>query len=163
MAFLVGGFAASPWLFYRLKDILSTMGLQLSRPDNHTSVKTSFCHEYLLKFDFHSNKAVAEGAVSYYLQRFVSVRMARLTYGSSCCIDFDEADAEHHIRRGNIYYRASGEAVLPDAYTVMITKVCYTIKCIEDMVTDRGERALQCEKTRRWNEAFPQWRHNYLP
>ncbi|THG93264.1 hypothetical protein EW026_g7931 [Hermanssonia centrifuga] len=38
MAFLVGGFAASPWLFYRLKDILSTMGLQLSRPDNHTII-----------------------------------------------------------------------------------------------------------------------------
>lgn len=37
-ALLVGGFAASPWLFARLKVLLQLVGLELSRPDNHTYV-----------------------------------------------------------------------------------------------------------------------------
>ncbi|THG96744.1 hypothetical protein EW026_g5140 [Hermanssonia centrifuga] len=104
MAFLVGGFAASPWLFARLKTVLASIGMELSRPDNHT------------------NKAVAEGAVSHYLQHFVSVRVARLTYGAACCVDFDGADNDHSLRAGNIFYLPSGRLMVPDAFRVIIEK-----------------------------------------
>lgn len=33
--FLVGGFAASPWLFARLKTALGPLGIQVCRPDHH--------------------------------------------------------------------------------------------------------------------------------
>lgn len=36
MAFLVGGFAASPWLFAQLKAVLAPFGMSISRPDDHT-------------------------------------------------------------------------------------------------------------------------------
>ena len=36
MVFLVGGFAASPWLFGQLKERLEPLGFRISRPDNHT-------------------------------------------------------------------------------------------------------------------------------
>ena len=32
---LVGGFAASDWLFYKLHDLLAPVGLNVVRPDNH--------------------------------------------------------------------------------------------------------------------------------
>ena len=36
--FLVGGFAASPWLYSNLKRELAQLGLTLFRPDSHTYV-----------------------------------------------------------------------------------------------------------------------------
>lgn len=36
--FLVGGFAASEWLFVRLQNHLKSLNLNFSRPDSHTCV-----------------------------------------------------------------------------------------------------------------------------
>ncbi|KAL4065607.1 hypothetical protein V8B97DRAFT_1875242 [Scleroderma yunnanense] len=47
--FLTGSFGASDWLFTRLKNYLEPLNLQFCRPDSHT------------------NKAVARGAVAFYL------------------------------------------------------------------------------------------------
>ncbi|KAI6030475.1 hypothetical protein F5J12DRAFT_294005 [Pisolithus orientalis] len=58
--FLVKSFAASDWLHSSLSEYMSSLGITFCRPDQHV------------------NKAVADGAVSYYLDRFVSVR-ARFT------------------------------------------------------------------------------------
>lgn len=63
-AFLVGGFAASPYLFSSLRELLKEEGLDICRPDNYT------------------NKAVAEGAVSFFLEHFVTVRVTKMAYGS---------------------------------------------------------------------------------
>ncbi|KAI0086044.1 hypothetical protein BDY19DRAFT_376420 [Irpex rosettiformis] len=103
-ALLVGGFAASPWLFARLKDLLQPIGLELSRPDNHT------------------NKAVAEGAVSYYLGDVVSARVARITYGVEVVRIYDASDSEHYSRRHKLYSRPSGNMVLPDGYSPILNK-----------------------------------------
>jgi hypothetical protein len=48
---LVGGFAASDWLFARVKDRLSMKGLAVTRPENHVQVLhdvrwTNFRHTY---------------------------------------------------------------------------------------------------------------------
>ncbi|KAH9946441.1 hypothetical protein B0H21DRAFT_693711 [Amylocystis lapponica] len=104
MVFLVGGFAASPWLFSRLREACGQRGLNLSRPDTHTS------------------KAVAEGAVSYYLDHFVSVRMSRVAYGVRCLTPYDLNDPEHYKRRGGVCTQASGRRYLPDAYSVILPK-----------------------------------------
>jgi len=37
---LVGGFAASDWLFSRLQKYLQPLGLEFFRPDSHVCVKT---------------------------------------------------------------------------------------------------------------------------
>lgn len=37
-AVLVGGFSASPWLYERLLESLQTIGIDLSRPNNHAYV-----------------------------------------------------------------------------------------------------------------------------
>ncbi|GJE96029.1 heat shock protein 70 family protein [Phanerochaete sordida] len=103
-AFLVGGFAASPWLFSNLQDILSFMDIELSRPDNCT------------------NKAVAEGAASFFLTSFVSTRIAQFTYGVVFNKTFLEYDPEHLQRRHLLQHRPSGRVSLPDGYRVYISK-----------------------------------------
>lgn len=69
------------------------------------------------------NKAVAEGAVSFFLQHFVSVRVARLTYGTICACEYDGDDPEHRIRRGRVFVKPSGRQCVPDAFAVILSKV----------------------------------------
>ncbi|KAG5636036.1 hypothetical protein H0H81_009309 [Sphagnurus paluster] len=64
--FLVGGFSASEYLFSKLREVFEPLGLSLCRPDSHL------------------NKAVADGAVSFYLDHYISVRISRHTYGTKC-------------------------------------------------------------------------------
>jgi hypothetical protein len=68
---LVGGFAASPWLFAQLTERLSRLGIAVSRPDTQTS------------------KAVADGAVGFYCDHHVSARMAKFMYGVEVGFGFD--------------------------------------------------------------------------
>jgi hypothetical protein len=57
MVCLVGSFAASDWLFTRLQKYFLPLGI-------------SFC-----RLDAHANKAVADGAVSFYIDHLVSSRV----------------------------------------------------------------------------------------
>lgn len=45
VVFLVGGFAASPWLFSQLQNALWDYGLSVSRPDRHTYAKLPPAHD----------------------------------------------------------------------------------------------------------------------
>ncbi|KIP02230.1 hypothetical protein PHLGIDRAFT_122658 [Phlebiopsis gigantea 11061_1 CR5-6] len=102
--FLVGGFAASPWLYNQLKTTLQLSGITLSRPDNHT------------------NKAVAEGAISYFLTRTVAARVARLTYGTKCVIRYAPQNSDHTLRQDRIAVRPSGNLVVPDHFKVLLER-----------------------------------------
>lgn len=73
--------------------------------------------------DVHSNKAVAEGAVSFFLEHFVSTRVAKYTYGTKCVWDYDASDPEHFIRRGKITTRPSGDVCVRDGYSAILKKV----------------------------------------
>ncbi|OSC99572.1 hypothetical protein PYCCODRAFT_1394827 [Trametes coccinea BRFM310] len=102
--FLVGGFAASPWLYNNLQRSLRSLGLTVYRPDTHTS------------------KAVAEGAVSFYLEGFVSARVIKTTYGTEVDVEYDESDPEHRLRKHKQFTRSSGRIMLPDAFSTIISK-----------------------------------------
>ncbi|KAF6748676.1 hypothetical protein DFP72DRAFT_915785 [Ephemerocybe angulata] len=80
--FLVGGFSASPWLYNQVREQIEALGMTVSRPDTHV------------------NKAVSNGAVSFYLDSAVTSRVARLTYGVEVCVDYNSTDYEH-IKRGH--------------------------------------------------------------
>lgn len=69
------------------------------------------------------NKAVAEGAVSLYLSHFVSVRVTRFAYGTSCVVEYKPDDPEHVKRRGRVYTRPSGRMVIPNSYNMILAKV----------------------------------------
>ena len=74
---------------------------------------------------FDSNKAVAEGAASFFLEHFVSTRVARYTYGTKCMFPYNPSDPEHFIRRGKTSIRPSGTVNVRDGYAAILKKVTY--------------------------------------
>ncbi|KII95456.1 hypothetical protein PLICRDRAFT_170106 [Plicaturopsis crispa FD-325 SS-3] len=102
--FLVGGFAASDWLFSQLQAYLGPLGLDFCRPDSHV------------------NKAVADGAVSFYIDHFVSVRVARTTYGTDCNITYDAQNPDHRSRSHQVYVDVDGTSRLPHGFYTILSK-----------------------------------------
>ncbi|KAI0708747.1 hypothetical protein C8T65DRAFT_740129 [Cerioporus squamosus] len=101
--FLIGGFSANKWLFTNLKITLEQLGLRLYRPDTHAS------------------KAVAEGAIWHYLERFVAYRIAKATYGTNVSIDFDPSDPEHRAQEGNMHLGPVG-LMLDNGFSAILKK-----------------------------------------
>jgi len=101
---LVGGFAASDWLFQQVKDRLTTKGLVVTRPENHV------------------NKAVSDGAISFYLDHYVRARVAKVTYGSPANVAFDGSNPEHIKRAGLKYKQADGMTYIPVGFLTVLPK-----------------------------------------
>jgi hypothetical protein len=70
-----------------------------------------------------SNKAVADGAVSYFIDHLVSSRVSRFTYGTECSVPFNPFDMEHRARQKDVFRSASGILALPRAFSSILTKV----------------------------------------
>ncbi|KAF9262587.1 hypothetical protein L218DRAFT_960047 [Marasmius fiardii PR-910] len=102
--FLVGGFAASDWMFDRLKSVLGQLNLSLSRPDGFV------------------NKAVADGAISFYLDHMVSARVSRFTYGIECIVFYQPSKPDHKKRSHTVYAKPSGKLALPGAFDTILPK-----------------------------------------
>ncbi|KAJ3523685.1 hypothetical protein NMY22_g11333 [Coprinellus aureogranulatus] len=131
--FMVGGFSASSWLYENVREAIEPLGITVSRPDTHV------------------NKAVSNGAVSYYVDGTVTSRMARSTYGIPVVRTYDAANPDH-VRRGR-YVRVSevtGKPMIDDFFNVILpvgTSVDQTkefrqsyfseVKTLEELVRNR--------------------------
>ncbi|KAG5644291.1 hypothetical protein DXG03_008709 [Asterophora parasitica] len=101
--FLVGGFSASEYLFTRLKDGLASLNLNICRPDSHL------------------NKAVADGAVSFYLDHVVAVRVSRFVYGVKCTVNYDPGRFDHLLRSAGVFIDVDGKPTLGGGFDVILT------------------------------------------
>jgi hypothetical protein len=101
---LVGGFAASDWLFNKVNDALSKAHLNILRPENHV------------------NKAVSDGAISFYLDHFVRTRVSKITYGNFCHIPFDATQPDHQQRVAKTFISVSGNKRISDSFDVILPK-----------------------------------------
>ncbi|KAF7316791.1 hypothetical protein HMN09_00412200 [Mycena chlorophos] len=99
---LVGGFAANHWLFTQLQERLAPYGVTVNRPDSQTS------------------KAVCDGAIGFYLDHHVSVRMSKAFYGVEYLRTFDPEDEEHVVRESTLVELPSGPRLLPDAFDCIL-------------------------------------------
>lgn len=78
---------------------------------------------------FNRGKAVAYGAVAFFLDHRVSARVAKFTYGTRCAVEFDRQNAQHKMRANYAIPRPSGRTVLPNAFSAILKKVmscCHT-------------------------------------
>ena len=75
--FLIGSFSASPWMYQEVERWIATHGLKLevSRPEIQTYI--GLLLSLLLIYVCTRSKAVADGAVSYYLDHFAISRLMR--------------------------------------------------------------------------------------
>ncbi|OJA20126.1 hypothetical protein AZE42_04099 [Rhizopogon vesiculosus] len=130
--FLVGGFAASEWLFARLQSHLSALDLNFSRPDSHTV------------WTFDRGKAVAYGAMAYYLDHRVSARVSKFTYGTRCAVEFEKNNPQHKQRASFAIPRPSGRTVLPNAFSAILKKgtaVSETKEFRKEFITEVVDRS----------------------
>ncbi|KAI5897252.1 uncharacterized protein SCHCODRAFT_0107470 [Schizophyllum commune H4-8] len=89
--FLVGGFAASSFLYSQLRDSLAPLGLDV-------------------------NKAVADGGVLYVVDHHVSARVARFTYGTDGARAYQKKDKEHRKRHQKAYFGTDGVKRVADCF-----------------------------------------------
>ncbi|KAJ2916656.1 hypothetical protein MD484_g3731, partial [Candolleomyces efflorescens] len=103
--FFVGGFSASPWLYEKVREATESLGVAVSRPDTHV------------------NKAVANGAVLFYLDGAVKSRVARMTYGIETSIGYDPSDPSHVARKHLVKpHSVHGDPELFDYFSSILTK-----------------------------------------
>lgn len=70
-----------------------------------------------------SNKAVSDGAISFYLDHFVRTRVSKVTYGNFCHIPFEPSQSDHQQRIRNTFISVSGSKRISDAFDVILPKV----------------------------------------
>ena len=75
---------------------------------------------------FFRNKAVADGAISYYVDHFVQTRVSKLTYGSRVSVDYDPNNPEHQ-KRPISTSEISGDKLIKGVFWVILSGVSYPL------------------------------------
>ena len=71
------------------------------------------------------NKAVAVGAVSFYVDHFVTGRVSKFTYGVPCHIMYQPNNPEHIIRGYKSFLDAAGDRRIDGHFENMLSRVCH--------------------------------------
>jgi len=72
-----------------------------------------------------SNKAVADGAIAFYLDHSVSSRVARWTYGIECLQYYDISNPQHLLRSATTVIWPSGVKMVPNGFSPILVKVSF--------------------------------------
>ena len=80
---------------------------------------------------YRRNKAVAIGAVSYYVDHFVTGRVSKFTYGVPYAILYQPSDPEHTRREHKIYVDAAGDRRISGRFENMLSRVCHLPRFID--------------------------------
>ncbi|KAI6119939.1 hypothetical protein EDD16DRAFT_1476965 [Pisolithus croceorrhizus] len=102
--FLVGGFAASDWLYNQIEISMKSLGVKFFRPDSNV------------------NKAVADGGVSYFIDHSVTARVSKYACGVKYNILYDPNNQEHRQRSSQVLHRVDGSQRLPNAFGIILPK-----------------------------------------
>ncbi|KAF5354269.1 hypothetical protein D9756_006964 [Leucocoprinus leucothites] len=102
--FLVGGFAASDYLFSQVQERLQPLGFDVHRPDAQL------------------NKAVPDGALVSSLRRTVRNRIAKYSYGVRSTVRYVPTRPEHLKRSDKCVVFMSGELGLSGNFSLLLQK-----------------------------------------
>lgn len=72
---------------------------------------------------FNRNKAVADGAVSFYLDHSVKTRVSKFFYGTDCSALYREEDPDHKSRSHLTFSGVDGRKKLDQAFSTILPKV----------------------------------------
>ena len=122
---LVGGFAANDWLFTEVHQVFAP-GLNVVRPENHVwvffNVKTILF--FKKNISIFRNKAVSDGAVSFYLDHLVTTRVSKVTYGTFCTVLYDPNNPDHKARTNMAFTSdVSGKKWIRGSFNIILPKV----------------------------------------
>ena len=71
---------------------------------------------------FLRNKAVSDGALSFYLDHFVKTRVSKVAYGSFCHIPYDSSNSEHLDRQSSVFTSVSNAKRIGGYFQVVLPK-----------------------------------------
>ena len=74
-----------------------------------------------LKKNSFRNKAISDGAISFYMDHFVRTRVSKVTYGNFCSIPYDPSDPDH--RSHTVFTAYSGEKRVGVFFDIILPKV----------------------------------------
>ena len=74
----------------------------------------------------HSNKAVTVGAISFYVDHFVTGRISKFTYGAACNAPYHFFNLEHRKREHLSFLNPAGERRIPGYFETMLPRVCHS-------------------------------------
>ena len=83
-------------------------------------------HHYSEK-NFFRNKAVSDGAISFYLDHFVRSRVSKFTYGTFYSILYDPNDPDHQSRSYDVFTDLCGEKLIDGFFDIILPKVSCVI------------------------------------
>ncbi|KAI6010985.1 hypothetical protein BKA83DRAFT_4312814 [Pisolithus microcarpus] len=102
--FLVGGFAASDWLYNQIEISMKSLGVKFFRPDSNV------------------NKAVADGGVSYFIDHSVTARVSKYACGVRSNTVYDSNDQEHRQRSSQVFRSVDGYQRLRNSFDIILPK-----------------------------------------
>ena len=88
-----------------------------------TFPRTHLCTPFRVLLTSDRNKAVAQGAIAYFLDGIVRSRMSRHKYGIRMSVRYDPYDYEHAERASKAVFMADGIKRLPDAFSTILNEV----------------------------------------
>ena len=69
------------------------------------------------------NKAVSDGAISFYLDHIVRTRVSKNTYGSFASVPYDPNDPDHKSRSRKLFTSITGAKLLRGSFDIILSKV----------------------------------------
>ncbi|KAG8903284.1 hypothetical protein FRB99_003525 [Tulasnella sp. 403] len=103
---LTGGFSGSPWLLYKLEELLTGCIIHVVDAGGDPSPNI-----------------VPHGAITFFVDNLVTARVAKDTYGIRVRYTFDKDNMDHFLRREKIHEcEASGQNILTDGFLKIVSK-----------------------------------------
>ncbi|KLO09149.1 hypothetical protein SCHPADRAFT_922429 [Schizopora paradoxa] len=102
--YVVGGFSSSPYLKFEVERRLQSHNIRVATPDGQAV------------------KAVADGAVSFFIDHYVTARIAKATYGVQVHVPFDETKEDHMKRMSLVFTSNSGRRRINGSFSTILKK-----------------------------------------
>ena len=84
--------------------------------------------------NFFRNKAVSDGAISFYIDHFVRTRVSKFTYGVFGDTVYDPSAPDHRLRSHKVFTSVSGNERIGDFFDIILPKVSCLISFLQCML-----------------------------
>lgn len=101
---------------------------------------------------------MAEGAVSFALEHYVSSRIATVTYGVHISLPYDANNRDHRSRKSDSFVDASGETRIRNFFKVLVSKVRRRFRLL-NILTNYASKWKGKQFTEETPIRYPLWLH----
>jgi hypothetical protein len=82
-------------------------------------------HQAICLIIFFRNKAVADGAVSFCIDHYVTARVSKFAFGTDCCLFYNANNPEHTSRSDKKFIDLAGDVMIGDIFSNILPMVMF--------------------------------------